>query len=218
MRAERHSTLLKPKLRGASHHATFYVVLGAGPWLVSSAPTRLSGLAATIYAVCMAALFGISALYHCPNWPPATRQRLKKLDHAAIYVMIAGTFTPIGGIGIGGPEGWAMVGWIWLGALLGAVKAFVWVDAPNRLNAGLYVMLGWLGASQLPELMARTGTQVGWWVLGGGLAYSVGALVYALQRPDPVPHVFGYHEVFHGLVILGGLCHFVAIWQILHAL
>lgn len=216
MRAESPSTLLKPRLRGASHHAAFYVALGAGPTLVASTPTAKTALAAAIYAICMAALFGISALYHRPNWPPATRRKLRRLDHAAIYAMIAGTFTPVGWVGLGGPEGDLLVRAIWLGAALGMLKAVAWINSPPALNAALYLLLGWLGAVSMPGLFARVGAPVVWLLVAGGVAYSIGAVVYALRRPDPIPHVFGYHEVFHVLVLLGCLCHFLAIWQILH--
>ncbi len=216
MRAESHSMRFKPRLRGASHHAAFYVVLGAGPMLVATTSDRLATLATAIYAVCMAALFGISALYHRPNWPPGTRQRLRQLDHAAIYLMIAGTYTPIALLGIGGASGEAMLRWMWLGAILGILKSLVWVDAPKLLNAALYLILGWFGVALLPELAAHVGPQPVWLLLAGGLAYSVGAGVYALKRPDPAPQTFGYHEIFHGFVVLASLCHFLAIWQILH--
>jgi hemolysin III len=215
MRAESPSTLLKPRYRGASHHAAFYAVLGAGPTLVASSSTRIAAVAATIYACCMAALFGISALYHRPDWPPGIRQWLRRLDHAAIYLMIAGSFTPIGLIGAGGPSGAAMVKWMWLGALLGILKSLVWVDAPKLLNATLYLMLGWFGVTLLPEVAARSGPQTVWLIVVGGLAYSVGAVVYALRRPDPDPRNFGYHEIFHAFVVLASVCHFIAIWQML---
>ncbi len=215
MRAERTSALLKPRFRGASHHAAFYVALGAGPMLIASASTRLAALAATVYACCMAALFGISALYHRPDWPPGIRQTLRRLDHAAIYLMIAGTYTPIGLIGVGGPSGRAMLGWMWLGAAVGILKSIFWVDAPKLLNATLYLMLGWFGIALLPEVAARSGPQIVWLLLAGGLAYTAGALVYALRRPDPDPRTFGYHEIFHGFVVLASLCHFIAIWQLL---
>ena len=215
MRAQSPSLLFKPKLRGASHHAAFYVVLGAGPTLVASTGTRLAALAATIYACCMAALFGISALYHCPNWSPAIRQRLRKLDHAAIYLMIAGTYTPIGLLGVGGAAGEAMVRWMWLGAALGILKSILWVNAPKALNATLYLMLGWFGVALLPEVASRYGALNVGLLIAGGVAYSIGALVYALQRPDPIPLTFGYHEIFHGFVVLASLLHFLAIWQIL---
>lgn len=215
MRAHASSFVFKPKLRGASHHAAFYMALGAGPTLVAHSGMGLGALATTIYACCMAALFGISALYHRPNWPPAQRQRLRKLDHAAIFLMIAGTYTPIGLLGVGGASGEAMVRWMWLGAFLGIVKSIVWVNSPKLLNATLYLMLGWFGVALLPEVAMRCGALSVWLIVAGGVAYSIGALVYALQRPDPAPMTFGYHEIFHGFVVLASLLHFVAIWQIL---
>ncbi|MNL09420.1 hemolysin-III related [compost metagenome] len=215
MRAQSPSLLFKPKLRGASHHAAFYMVLGAGPTLVASTSTRLAALATAVYACCMAAMFGISALYHRPDWSPALRQRLRKLDHAAIYLMIAGTYTPIGLLGAGGASGAAMVGWMWLGALLGILKSIVWVNAPKAFNSTLYLILGWFGIALLPEVASRCGSLTVWLIVAGGVAYSLGAGVYALQRPNPAPLTFGYHEIFHGFVVLASLLHFLAIWQIL---
>lgn len=213
MLAGRFTPLSKPRLRGAIHHAAFYVALGAGSMLVASTSSRLEAMVATVYAVCLAALFGISALYHCPDWPSATRNRLRRLDHAAIFLMIAGTYTPIGVLTLG-EKGISLIACIWLGAVAGVLKTILWAGSPKTLNAALYVGLGWLGIAQLPEVSLRTGPMLIGLLLAGGVIYSIGALVYVSRRPDPVPLTFGYHEVFHSLVVLAAICHFVAIVQV----
>lgn len=212
MRAEP-SSLKKPRLRGASHHAAFYAALGAGPMLVAMTPGH-AAWATGIYAACLAALFGISALYHRPEWPPATRRWLRRLDHAAIYLMIAGSYTPICFFGLGAEAGMAVLRWIWLAAVAGIAKTLFWVHAPKPLNVALYLVFGGIGAWFLPEVATRSGPAPICLLTAGGVIYALGAVVYALKRPDPVPHTFGYHEIFHGCVILAALCHFLAILQL----
>lgn len=204
------TTLKKPRLRGASHHAAFYAALGAGPMLVAMTPPHAAWTTA-VYAACLIALFGISALYHRPEWPPATRLRLRRLDHAAIFLMIAGSYTPILYFALGASAGMSVLRWIWLAAVAGIAKTLFWVQAPKPLNVAIYLVFGGLGAWFLPAVAARSGPLPIGLFVAGGVIYTLGAVVYALRRPDPVPHTFGYHEIFHGCVILAALCHFLTI-------
>lgn len=212
MRAEA-SSLNKPRLRGASHHAAFYATLGAGPMLVVTTPPSAAWVT-MVYAVCLVALFGLSALYHRPDWPPGRRLWLRRLDHSAIYLMIAGSYTPILYFGLGAEAGMELLPWVWLAAAAGIGKTLFWVHSPKSLNVTLYLVFGGVGAWKLPEIAERSGPLAMWLLAAGGVVYALGAVVYALRRPDPVPHAFGYHEIFHGCVILAALCHFLAILQL----
>ncbi|HEY9857760.1 MAG TPA: hemolysin III family protein [Stenomitos sp.] len=214
MKAETASTSTKPRLRGASHQAAFYAALGAGPMLVASTPTPQAAWTTAVYVVCLAALFGISALYHRPDWPPAMRQRMRRLDHSAIFLMIAGSYTPMLIFGLGLESGLSLLRWIWLGALAGIGKTLLWVRAPKVLNAALYLGFGWIAFAYLPAIGARGGPGVLCLLAAGGVIYSLGAVVYALRWPDPDPRTFGYHEIFHACVILAAFCHFLAILRL----
>jgi hemolysin III len=162
-------------------------------------------------------MFTVSALYHRPTWPPRARQWMRRLDHAAIFLLIAGTFTPFGLMALQGEQARTMLGLAWGGALLGILRTLFWVNAPKALNAALYFALGWAAAPYLSELRAAVGPG-GLALLGlGCLAYSLGALIYVLRRPNPVPAVFGYHEIFHALVIVASVCHFTAVLGVVRA-
>jgi hemolysin III len=200
--------LVKPKLRGVSHQIAAFVAAIATAVLVLTAPsTRAMGVAA-LYGLSLVAMFTISATYHRPTWQPKARAWMRRLDHAGIFILIAGTYTPIGVYlaPIIGPQ---MLYVAWIGAILGVFQSLFWVHAPKPVSAALYVALGWACVMFIPAML-REG---GWlWVgllLGGGVIYSLGAVTYALKRPNPNPKVFGYHEIFHVLVIVASICHFI---------
>lgn len=202
---------VKPKLRGVSHQAAFFVSLVAGPALVLAAPSGTPRLLVGVYALCLSALFGISALYHRVTWAPAPRLRLRRLDHSMIYVFIAGTYTAIVGLAVRGGIAVLLLGLVWAGAVAGVVVKLIWIDAPRWLTAALYIVLGWVAVLGLPALYATFGP-VGFALLaGGGVAYTLGAIAFARRSPDPVPHVFGYHEVFHAFVVVAAVCHYVVV-------
>jgi hemolysin III len=201
----------KPRLRGVFHQYAFFVSLASGTLLVLLAATTRASVAAAIYAVSVSALFGVSALYHRVTWTTAARRRLRRLDHAMIFLLIAGTYTPVGLLVLNGTLATVVLGVVWGGAVAGTVLELVWRGAPRWLGGTVYLALGWVAVVAMPQLFARLGTAGGLLIVAGGLAYSVGAAVYALRRPDPVPAVFGYHEVFHLLVIAGVAAHFLAI-------
>jgi hemolysin III len=201
----------KPRMRGVLHQYAFFVSLGTGTLLLLLAATTRASVAAAIYAASVSALFGTSALYHRVTWTPPARRRMRRLDHAMIFLLIAGTYTPVGLLVLHGTLATVVLAVVWGGALAGIVLELAWTGAPRWLGGTVYLALGWVAVAAMPQLFARLGMAGGLLIVVGGLIYSVGAAVYALRRPDPVPAVFGYHEVFHLLVIAGVAAHFLAI-------
>lgn len=201
----------KPRWRGVSHHAAFFASLGAGPMLVAAAGSVQAAIAATVYALTLAAMFGVSALYHLPTWGERARQRMRQLDHSAIFLVIAGSYTPICLVALKDGVGPWLLGAVWLGALLGVARAIFWSHAPKALSALFYVLLGCVLIPFLPRTAEVLSPLSNGLLVTGGLLYMLGAVVYATRRPDPAPRVFGYHEVFHALTILAAICHFIAI-------
>jgi hemolysin III len=199
-------------LRGVSHQYAFFVSLGSGTLLVLLAATTRASVAAAVYAASVsAALFGTSALYHRVTWTGPARRRLRRLDHAMIFLLIAGTYTPVGLLVLKGTLATVVLAVVWGGALAGIVLELAWTTAPRWLGGTAFLAPGWVAAGAMPQLFTRPGVAGGLLLVAGGLAYSVGAAVYALRRPDPVPTVVGYHEVFHLLVVAGVAAHFLAI-------
>jgi len=209
--------LVKPRLRGVSHQWAFFISVGLGIALVISAPSGTATAAAAIYAACVATLFGSSAVYHRVDWKrPNARRWMRRLDHSAIFLLIAGSYTPFALLALDGTLADVILGVIWAGALAGIVLKLVWIDAANWLTATIYVLLGSVAFGAFPGLVSEVGLTASGMVALGGLLYTLGAVVYARRRPDPVPAVFGYHEVFHVLVILasGLLYAVIAFWVI----
>jgi hemolysin III len=203
---------VKPKLRGVSHEWAFFVSLFLGAALIVAAKTERATLAVAVYAVSLSALFGTSALYHRVNWTrPNVRRWMRRLDHSMIFFLIAGTYTPFALLVLHGPLASAILVVVWIGAIAGAVVEVVWIDHPKWVAALIYMSLGWVAAVSFPELWSSMGVAGTLLVAAGGLLYTAGAVVYATQRPDPNPRVFGYHEVFHALVIAAAAAHFSAV-------
>lgn len=205
---------VKPLLRGWFHQVGFLVALLAGGILIGAAPAGREWVAA-IYVGSLVTLLGTSALYHRPMWSARARARMRRLDHAAIFLLIAGTYTPICLLALG-DKGQNVLIAAWVGAGLGMAQALLGLKVPRFILPMLYVGLGWLVAIALPDLLARTGPSALILIGLGGLAYTVGAVIYGFRWPNPKPAVFGYHEVFHLLVIAAAVCHFAAVEQILH--
>jgi hemolysin III len=202
----------KPRLRGVSHQWAFYVSLALGAALVAAAEAGQPRLAAAVYAVSVAALFGTSALYHRITWVSrAARRWMKRLDHSMIFFLIAGTYTPFALLVLDGALATVILAVVWSGALAGIVMKLVWIDAPKVLVAILYLALGWVAVAAFPTMLDELGITGTALVTVGGLLYTAGALVYAFQRPNPAPAVFGYHEVFHALVILAAALQYAVI-------
>ena len=205
----------KPRLRGVTHKWAFFVSLGLGAALVLTAPSGSGRAAAAVYAGCVAVLFGSSALYHRVDWRSVgTRRWMRRLDHSAIFLLIAGSYTPFALFVIQGTLADVVLVVIWAGAAAGILLKLVWIDAPKWLTALIYVALGWVALAAAPDMFDELGVVATSMVALGGLLYTAGAGVYAARRPDPVPAVFGYHEVFHLLVILAAGLQYavVAFW------
>jgi hemolysin III len=207
---------VKPRLRGVFHEYAFFVSLGCGVALILAASDGRARTAAIIYAFAVSALFGTSALYHRVTWRPRARRWMRRLDHSMIFVMIAGTYTPVALLALKGSLATTILIVMWAGALGGIVFKLVWIDAPKWLFATVYALLGLVTAAVFGELPAA----IGWLGVSGlalgGLLYLIGAVVYASGRPNPWPRSFGYHEVFHALVIVAaGLQYAVIAFAVL---
>ncbi len=202
---------LKPRLRGVLHETAFAVSLITGTALVCLAEGARARTAAVVYAVSVALLFGTSAAYHRGPWTGRSREVMKRLDHSMIFILIAGTYTPFALLLLEGATRWLVFGLVWGGALLGVVLRNA-VRRPARwLFVVLYLTLGWVALGVLPRLQEAGGWAVVVLLLVGGLFYSLGAIVYALRRPDPFPTWFGFHEVFHAFTLLAFVTHYVAV-------
>jgi hemolysin III len=202
----------KPRLRGVSHQWAFFVSLITGTVLVIVAPSGKATWAALIYSVAVAGLFGVSALYHRINWrSPAARARMRRLDHTMIFVLIAGTYTPFALLALHGTLATIILIVVWGGALLGAGLKLVWLDAPKWVIAVVYIALGWVAVAAMPQMVDHVGLIATLLVGLGGVLYTLGAVAYARQSPNPVPGVFGYHEVFHVLVIAAAAIHYAVV-------
>jgi hemolysin III len=201
----------KPRLRGLIHAAAFVAAVPLGLVLVFEPDTSRGRLAAIVFATTIAAMFGASALYHSPNWPEGPRRWLRRVDHAGIYGLIAGTYTCFGLLVVEGAWRPVVLGIVWTGALVAIVFKFAWLDAPKWISVAIGIALGWVGVIVFPQLLRAIGVGGVLLVLAGGLFYTVGALVYAFRRPDPRPAVFGFHELFHVLVIAAVACQYAAV-------
>lgn len=204
----------KPLLRGVSHQAAFFATLGAGAVLVAIAAGHGHAAIALVYALSLATMFGVSALYHRPNWPPRARALMRRLDHSAIFLLIAGTYTPFCLLGVDRAQGAWLLGIVWSGAIVGIAQKLIWPNTPRWLSATPYVVLGWVALASIPYATPRMGNDAIALLVAGGVAYTVGAVVYATRRPNPAPLVFGYHEIFHALVIVASVLHFVAVARV----
>jgi hemolysin III len=203
---------LKPRLRGVFHQWAFFVSIVAGAVLVALAPTGRATLATAIYAVTVAGLFGVSATYHRVNWVSATARRwMRRLDHAMIFCLIAGTYTPFALLVLDGPLATAILVGVWGAALAGILLNVAWVEAPKWVTASVYIALGWVAVFALPDMASKLGVIAIAMIGIGGVLYTAGAVIYALKRPDPVPAVFGYHEIFHVLVIAAAAIQYTVI-------
>jgi hemolysin III len=202
---------VRPRFRGVTHKYAFFASLITGAVLLLVAPTRKAGAAAAIYAASVSALFGTSALYHRITWQPSARRWMRRLDHSMIFVLIAGTYTPFAVLVLHGTLAKVVLAVVWGGALLGIVLKLVWIDSPKWLIATVYIALGWVGVVTIPQMASRAGIGAVTLLVVGGLLYTAGAVIYALRRPDPSPRIFGYHEIFHLLVIAAAATHYAAV-------
>jgi hemolysin III len=195
----------------------FPVSVFAGIVLVATAPSQASRVSSAIFAITASILFGVSALLHRGSWSPAVEGLLRRLDHANIYLIIAGTYTPFAVLALPDKEGRILLSIVWAGALAGVVFRVFWVTAPRWLSTALYVVVGWVAIFFIPELVDGAGIAAVVLIVIGGILYSLGAVVYAIKRPNPSPEYFGFHEVFHTLTVAAYMTHYVAVWIVVHA-
>ncbi|WP_375384619.1 hemolysin III family protein [uncultured Microbacterium sp.] len=200
---------LKPTWRGWLHAATFPVAIVAGIVLIVAAQGAPAKWACAVFMVTSLLLFGTSALYHRLDWGPKTKALLKRIDHANILLLIAGTYTPIAALALPPREGTVLLVVVWSGALLGILFRVFWIDAPRWLYVALYLVLGWAAVMYLVPLFTANAAMMILVVIGG-LLYTGGAIAYALKRPNPWPGHFGFHEIFHACTVLAFLCHWTA--------
>jgi hemolysin III len=204
----------KPRLRGRLHQAAFMVSIPLSVVLVAVGRTSKARAAAAIYAVGIMALYGVSASYHRLPWSPRARLLMRKFDHSTIFVFIAATYTPFSVLALRGAWRVSILATVWGVAAVGVVLKMARLRAASRAGTVMYVALGWTAIVALPQLVHNlSAIEIAFLFIGGAL-YTTGAIIYALRKPDPNPSVFGYHEVYHALVIVGSLFHYAVIMQL----
>jgi hemolysin III len=202
---------LRPLLRGVTHAYAFWAALIAAIVLIVLAGPGAPRVSAVVYGSGLCALFAASGAYHRWPWNPRWRPLLRRIDHSTIFVFIAATYTPVALLIMHGTLRWVILVAVWSGALIGVVLSVAWITAPRVLNAACYLALGWVAIAAMPQLVERLDVAPLVLLTAGGALYSVGAIVYATKRPNPWPSTFGFHEVFHALVIAAAAVQFVAM-------
>jgi hemolysin III len=200
-----------PRLRGLLHAYAFWFALAAAVVLLVVAADGRARIAAAIYGCGLCALFGASATYHRWRGHPRWKPILRRIDHSTIFVFIAASYTPIALLVLDDPIRIIVLASVWVGAFAGVAMSICWIDAPRVLVALCYVAVGWVAIVALPQLFSARGIAMPLLLIAGGVLYSLGAAAYATKRPNPWPRTFGFHEVFHALVIAAAVVHFVAI-------
>lgn len=206
-----------PRLRGVTHVYAFYCATVAAALLIVFAPGGMARGAGAVYGVGLCALFGGSALYHRWRWNPRWRPILQRIDHSTIFVFIAASYTPVCLLVLSGHVRWIVLGTVWAGALGGVTLSVAWITAPRVVASACYVALGWVAVIAFPQLTSALPAAPLVLIAAGGVLYTAGAVVFAFQRPNPWPRVFGFHEIFHAFVVLAATAHFVALagWVVL---
>lgn len=205
----------KPRMRGWLHTYAFFVALVCGIVLCSIAATRPGWaplVSCLVYSLTVCGLFGTSALYHRRVWSERGYQIMRRMDHSMIFVFIAGTYTPFCALLLDTRHASIMLGLVWGGALAGVAVKLIWPHAPRWVSAPLYLALGWVAVTMLPEILHSGGVTALVLLIVGGAIYTVGAVFYALRRPNPWPTVFGHHEFFHACTLVAAICHHIAIY------
>ena len=206
--------LKRPRLRGRLHQVAFFISILACAILIAKTQTRIGLIASIIYSIGVLSMFGISALYHRVFWEKKPRAIMKRLDHSAIFILIAGSFTPVCLFALSEQDGQKLLILIWSIAVLGVLKSVFWVSAPKPVSALFYVIMGWLGLPYISEFNKYLGTENVAIILAGGIFYSIGAAFYALRKPKLSPIFFSYHELFHAFTIIAAALHFYVVYQI----
>jgi len=206
----------KPRLRGWLHAVMFPVALVAGAVLVVGASTKEGRAASAVFAATAVFLFGVSALLHRGSWSPRVEDVLRRMDHANIYLIIAGTYAPFAVLALPPDQGRTLLLIVWSGAVAGVVLRVFWTAAPRWLTTSLYVLVGWIAVFFLPGLIDGAGVPAVTLIIIGGVLYTIGAVVYATKRPNPSPEWFGFHEAFHAFTIAAFIAHYIAVWIVVH--
>lgn len=207
----------KPTFRGVLHQWAAVALAGGGTVLIAMAPSLRARWAAAAYTASVVTLFSVSALYHRPTWSEPRRAVMKRLDHASVFILISGTYTPICLLGLIPGPGMKLLALTWVTTALGLVRAVFWPDAPRLVTAGLYLFSGWMLVPYFSQVRAALSGPSLALLYAGGVVYSVGALMYALRRPNPFPGVFAHHEVFHALTIVASGLHFALVLGLVRA-
>jgi hemolysin III len=204
----------RPALRGFLHQFAFVGAVVAGAVLIplASALGARAGWSVAVYSLTICGLFGTSALYHRRRWSPRGWKIMKRLDHSMIFLFIAGTYTPFSLLAVSDPAGYWVLGTVWVGALAGVVLKTSWPTAPRWVGVPLYLVLGWVAVFVLTDILHIAGVTSLVLLAAGGVLYTAGAIAYAVKRPNPLPGVFGYHEVFHAMTIAAAICHYIAVY------
>ena len=202
---------IKPLLRGISHFYGFLISLPLGVLLVATAPNGLATWTALVYALTISAMLGASTLLHRGTWTPTQSHALTKLDHSCIYLLIAGTYTPVSLIALSGVTRVVVFSLVWLGALVGIALEWAWERPPRGWVTANYIAIGWVAIIASPQLWTSLGVFGFVLILLGGVSYTVGAVIHAARWPDPWPNTFGYHELFHVFVLVAVLLHLSAV-------
>ncbi|MDM7830748.1 PAQR family membrane homeostasis protein TrhA [Cellulomonas edaphi] len=202
---------VKPHLRGWIHAGVAPLVLVASIVLVVRSPTPAAKWSTAVFGLSAVMLFGTSAIYHRGRWSPRVSAILRRLDHTNIFLIIAGTYTPLAVLLLPAATARTLLIIVWSGALVGLLARVFWLGAPRWVYVPVYVALGWVAVAFLPQFYRAGGAAIMWLVIAGGLAYTLGAVVYGLKRPNPSPRWFGFHEIFHALTVVGFTCHYVAV-------
>jgi hemolysin III len=205
-------TVLKPRFRGRLHQIAFFFAIPQGIALVATAVGFAARLAAAVYALSLAGLYGVSALYHRLRWTPRALARMRRLDHSMIFLLIAGTYTPVSLLVLHGVWSIALLGVVWAGAVAGVLLKVLGMERTRKITGALYIVLGWTAVLAAPWFVTRMSPAVLSLIVAGGILYTLGAIVLLRRRPDPNPAVFGYHEIWHVAVVAAGLCHYAAIF------
>ncbi|HEV7751051.1 MAG TPA: hemolysin III family protein [Baekduia sp.] len=202
---------LKPLLRGVTHAYAFWAALAAAIVLAVMVPAGTPRVASIVYGAGLCALFAASGTYHRWRWNPRWRPLLRRIDHSTIFVFIAATYTPVALLVMHGTLRWVILGAVWAGAAGGVILSVAWITAPRVLSAACYLALGWVSVFALPQMIQHLDLAPLILLGAGGVLYTIGAVVYATKRPNPWPTTFGFHEVFHALVIAAAAVQFVAL-------
>jgi hemolysin III len=207
--------LVRPALRGYLHLAAFLASFPAGYFLIRSAHDTTGRVAAVFFSIGLTALYGVSTAYHRVTWLPDARRRMRGADHSMIFVLIACSYTAVALLVF--TPGWrhVLLTIVWAGAITGVTLKIVAPVATRRVTGAMYIVLGWAAIIAAPQLVSRVSSSVLELIVAGGVLYTAGAIIFALRRPNPVPSVFGYHEIWHAMVVAASVCHYYAIRQLL---